>query len=209
MLESNGGSIFEPPFTTRRRPPGRDSAGRRPHFPRPRLCGGWHARHRRRRRPFARQSVSLLQGQGRTAVFLPAPHARPAAGVTPRRAPRRRPARGTAPRARLSPCPLSGRRHAGFCRAFRAGCAAEAAARGSRRQTRSVRARRARARRRRHSHGCATGSRRGACDTRAPGSAELDRPLVPSGRTRHAAARGRRRVGLCRRRALPSPDSCT
>src|SRR5438552_1616270 len=45
LLESNGGSVFEPPFTSSRSPPRGDRARRRARLSRARLRGGRHARY--------------------------------------------------------------------------------------------------------------------------------------------------------------------
>jgi hypothetical protein len=179
LLNSNGGSIFEPPFNQGRRPSRGDHARGRQRLPRPRVRRGRDARDRRGRRPLARQPLSLLPRQGRAALLLPGSHGRSPAGRPGCR--QARPARAAAPpqgpgrRAR----PLPGRRGGGVGGASRGERAAPAPARADRRQARPLRARRARPGRRRRARRHAASRRRHHRHPRLSRRPELDRALVP------------------------------
>ena len=193
-IELNRGSLFEPPFETRRRPAGRDHARRRPRLPRTRLRRRRHARDRRRGRPLAREPVSLLPRQGRAVVLLPGSLARPAAGRSRGGAPRPAADAGAASRRRAGARPGAPRRSRGIGGASRGRRAPAEAAGPHRRQARSLRARRSDAGRGRHSHRRAAQYGSDDRHPRVSRRAQLDRALVPAGRRAvTAAGRGARR----------------
>jgi hypothetical protein len=199
LLQSNSGSLFEPPFETRRGAPRRHHARRRHRVSRPRLQRRRHARHRRRSRPVAGQPVSLLPRQGGAALLLPGPLAGPPARRPRRRTPGRpegsASTRGTPPRARDRARALSHRWPRSVRRSPRGRRPAAAASRADRRQARSLRARRA------CPHHNGRRPRRRICrrHTRLSRRAQLDGPLVSPRRRPAVAARRRARRGLCRR----------
>lgn len=195
LLESNGGSVFEPPFDTavaaRRRAARRDSACGGADVPRGRFRRGRHARHRPRRRVVAREPLPLLQGQGRTALLLPGPIARsPARGARAGNRRSRRPG-DPAPRPRGRARAVPARRCRRIGRAPGRGRAPAAVAARDRRQARSLRTRRPRAR------------RRSDRDARLPRRAQLDGSLVPPRRTGVRGGGCRTGGGVCRRRTRP------
>ncbi len=183
LLESNGGSLSEPPFTSRRQPPDRDHAGRGPRVPHARLRRRRHARHRARRQPLPRQPVSLLPRQGRAPLLLSGPLARPAARRAGRGTPGSPAAGRPAARPGGGPRPLPARRGRRLRGASGSGCAAAGASPPHRRKTRPLRARRPRDGGRRHPPPHPARVRFDHCHARLSRRAELDGTLVPSRRT--------------------------
>ena len=206
-VELNRGSLFEPSFETRRCAPRRNYARGGAGIPCPRLRRGGNARHRLGRRSLARQSVSLLPRQGGTAVLLPGAVARADAGDARGDAARSRAARRPAPPPRRFTRPVPARRGGRVGGASRGGRAAGAAARADRRQARPLRARHPCVDCRRHPP--PTPARR-RCDDRhprLPRRAQLDRSVVPAGRTAAGAA-GCRRGRRLRGRRTPAAAHC-
>ena len=201
----NGGSLFEPPFETGRRPARRDHPRRRAGVPRARLRRRRDARDRRGRRVVARQPLSLLPRQGRTAVLLPGSVARPDAGGAGAREARSGAAGGAAARPRRRARALPARRSGRLEGAPRSGRAAAPPARAHRRQARSLRARHPRAGRRGDPAPRAARRRRDDRDAGVPRRAQLDGALVPSRRRTTGAGGRRRRRRLRRRRPLEQP----
>jgi len=198
LLHLNRGSFFEPPFKTRGSPQSGNHARGGSRVSRARLRGGRHAGHRDCRRSVARQPVSLLPRQGRTALLLPGPR-RGSAAARARHGPApTRTAAGAPSRSGHRPCSLSAGRSRGLGGASRGQRAAAPPSLAHRRQARCLRTRRARARLLGGPGRHAGRSRRPRRHARLPGRAQLDGALVPSRGT--AIGPTGRRTGrrLCR-----------